>query len=93
MSREDLERAGLLLPRHEWGKRPLRTPVSRSWLTVIGGLAALSVGLMYWGDGGQATWIGVGLFLLALLGFTILSARAVDRQCRASSGERARRSE
>ncbi len=87
MSLEDLERAGLLLPRKEWGKRNLQSTVNKPLLAACGLLAIVSTVLMYWGDGGSYTWIGAGLFLAAFFGFTLLSTRAIEKQCRTSSSK------
>ncbi len=80
MSLEDLERAGVLLPRDEWGKRDLHTTVNKPLLGVTGATAAISALLMYFGGGGLFTWIGVGLYFVVLFGFTLVSLRAVEKQ-------------
>ncbi len=46
-------------------------------LAITGGLAIAAGILMYLGDGKLLTWVGSGLFLLALAGFTFFSLRAV----------------
>jgi hypothetical protein len=77
MSVEDLEAAGLLLPRDQWGAPPRRPPFRVPTL-VLGVLAALSGGLMSWGDGRASTWIGLGLFFAVLAGFTVFSLAAIE---------------
>jgi len=87
MSLEDLERAGITLPRDQWGKRRLRPAVSRPLFlaTAAGAIAAGS--LMYWGDGGAATWVGAMLFLVSFFTVTVIALRAVTAQCRATGSE------
>lgn len=79
MSLEDLKRAGLILPEREWGKRGLRSAVNRPLLVLVGAGAVISSFLMYAGDGGLLTWLGMGLYLVFLLLFTALSLQAVER--------------
>ncbi|MGH7559103.1 MAG: hypothetical protein ACREMD_15250 [Gemmatimonadota bacterium] len=80
MSLEDLESAGILLPREEWGKRDLATAVNKPLLVVAGIVAVVSCALMYVGDGGPLTQIAGGVYLVDLVGFTWLSWRAVGEQ-------------
>ncbi len=80
MALEDLEQAGVLLPREQWGKHPLHTTMNKPWLIGLGMLAMFSSVLMYWGDGHFSTWIGVGLFFMVLFGFTRLSLQAIKKQ-------------
>ena len=79
MSLEDLENAGILLPREEWGTRDLSTSVNKPLLVVAGIIAIAACGLMYMGDGGPLTWLGGAVYLVDLVGFTWLSWRAVER--------------
>lgn len=76
MSLEDLENVGLLLPRDQWGK-PFQDGAPRLRLSVIGLTTVLGAGLMYSGDGRLITWVGLGIFFLALAAFTVLSLRAI----------------
>jgi hypothetical protein len=85
MSLDDLERAGVTLPREEWGKREVRSTVKKPLFVVTAALAVCAGLLMYFGDGRFTTWVGAGLFLLALFGATTISLIAVSRQCRASA--------
>ncbi len=80
MSLEDLENAGVLLPREEWGQRDLTTTANKPALLLIGLGALVAATLMYVGDGRTLTWIGCGLYLTTLYGFLWLSVRAVRRQ-------------
>ncbi len=84
MSLDDLERAGVTLAREEWGKREVRSTVNRPLFVATAALAVGAGLLMYFGDGRLATWLGAGLFLLALLGATSISLVAVSRQSRAT---------
>lgn len=79
MSLDDLEKAGILLAREEWGTRDLSTSVNKPLLVVTGIVAIVACGLMYMGDGGPLTWLGGAVYLVDLVGFTWLSWRAVER--------------
>jgi hypothetical protein len=85
MSLDDLERAGVTLPREEWGKRGVRCTVNKPLFVVTAALAVGAGLLMYFGDGRLATWVGAGLFLLALFGATSIALLAVSRQCHAAA--------
>lgn len=80
MSLEDLEDAGILLPREEWGKHETKTRQNKLLVLLPAAVAVVSAVLMYWGNGRLWTWIGLGLFLVALLAFTGAALQAVDRQ-------------
>ena len=87
MSLEDLERAGITLPRDQWGKRKLHSAVNRP-LFLAAAAGAIAAGtLMYWGDGGIATWVGAMLFLLSFFVVTVIALRAVTAQCRGDVSE------
>ncbi len=78
MSLRDLERAGLLRPKEEWGQGDMHSHINRSSLIAAWVVAAVSAVLMYVGNGGQATWIGM-CGMLAFVGwFTYLSMHAID---------------
>jgi hypothetical protein len=77
MSLEDMEQDGILLPRDQWGTRELRTRVGRWPMVVIAILAVVAAVLMYLGNGNVVTWIGAGLFLVSLAGFTWVSLRGI----------------
>jgi len=80
MSLEDLEDAGILLPRDEWGKHEIKTRQNKPLVLLLAAAAVVSVVLMYFGDGRRWTWIGLGLFLLALGAFTSTSLHTVNQQ-------------
>lgn len=82
MSLDDLESAGVLLPREEWGDRSLKTTLSRWGTVACGVVAILAAASMYIGRGGVWTVIGALLFLVDLYAFTWLAIRAVNRQSR-----------
>jgi hypothetical protein len=76
MSLEDLERGGLLLPREEWGQPPDARKGRFALLPI--GLGAVCAGwLMSAGDGGALTWAGLGLFLVVLAAFTLVSLLSI----------------
>lgn len=68
-----------LVPRSEWGKQRVHAAVARGLLLLVGGLVLPAVALMYLGDGGLWTWIGLALYLGLLAGFTGISLRGIRR--------------
>lgn len=82
MSLGDLQKAGVLLPEEEWGERSLDSTMSRAGTLAAGALGILSAAGMYLGGGGTWTWIAAGVFVIDLLGFTLLAWRAVNAQNR-----------
>lgn len=87
MSLEDLERAGITLPRAQWGKRRPDSAVNRP-LFLAGGAGAIAAGiLMYCGGGGITTWAGAIFFLLSFFAITLIALRAVTGQCQATPSE------
>jgi hypothetical protein len=82
MSYEELEKHGIFLPKTHWGESELNRP-SSPWLLaglgVVGGSAFAAMAL---GGGRSLTWLGTGVFLLTLWGFTWVATRAIDRQNR-----------
>lgn len=82
MSLDELRDAGVLLPEKEWGEHRLSTTVPRlPFLTAFLAAAAGCV-LAYLADGGPLTWVGILLFLAALLTVTSICNRAVGTQRR-----------
>jgi hypothetical protein len=77
MGLEDLNKAGVLLPKEEWGEHDIMTGVRKLPLLAVALLVPLSAALMYFGDGHALTWIGLVLFLVFLAGFTFLSLRGI----------------
>ena len=89
MSLEDLERAGITLPRNQWGKRKVRSAVNQPlFLAAAAGAVAAAI-LMYWGDGRITTWIGAILFLASLFTVTGVALRAVGAQYSDTEGSEA----
>lgn len=81
MSLDDLEQAGITLPRDQWGKSAVRPAMKKLLFSAAAVAAIASAGLMYWGNGGIVTWAGALLFLAGLSGATVVSLRAVAKQC------------
>jgi hypothetical protein len=77
MSMEDLERAGILLPREAWGTHPIHTNVAKVPLLILGILAPVCAALMYVGNGQWLTWAGLGVFFVLMVAFTWLSLRGI----------------
>ena len=77
MSLTDLRKLDLLRPEEEWSGR---TPRSTVHVSLAGVAAAMGLGscvLMALGDGGVPTWIGIAVFSVALVAFTIVNVRAI----------------
>ncbi len=77
MALKDLEDAGLLLPREEWGKTELHSYTSRVAVSFAWLVAALSAVFMYVGDGHTLTWVGIAGMFCFLAWFTFISLRAI----------------
>ncbi|HKK27067.1 MAG TPA: hypothetical protein VKB18_03200 [Gemmatimonadota bacterium] len=80
MSIDDLRDQGVLLPEEEWGEHRLETTVHVVPLAAGFAVAVASLAVIYLGDGGILTWVGSGVFLLALYAVTWMCDRAVLRQ-------------
>jgi hydrogenase-4 membrane subunit HyfE len=80
MTIEDLREQGVLLPEEEWDKHSLKTTVRKLPLAIALLVATASCVLMFLGDGGRLTWVGVAVFILTLYAVTWLLDRAVARQ-------------
>ena len=80
MSIDDLREQGVLLPEEEWGQHELETTVHVLPLAAGFTVAVASLVVIYLGDGGTLTWVGSGVFLVALYAVTWMCDRAVLRQ-------------
>lgn len=78
MSMEELEEDGLLRPRDQWGQGMAKSKVAKLPMLAIAAMGLASAGLMYVGDGRLLTWIGLGMFFLALAAFTAVSLRGIE---------------
>ena len=74
-SRERLEEQGYIVD-GATGDGKLRSTVSQPVIFVIGALTVIAAFLMFAGDGGSLTWVGVLLYFGALLAFTFVAVRA-----------------
>ena len=88
MSLEDLERAGVMLPRNEWGKREVRSAVNKKLFLAATAISAAAFLLMYYGNGRAITWLGSLLFFIALFDVTWIALRATEAHCRQPGGHR-----
>ncbi len=79
MSLRELNDAGMLLPKDEWGAHDLHSTVSRAALVATLLVGLVSIALMYLGSGGPATMVGIGLFLIFMIWITRISVTAVDQ--------------
>lgn len=80
MSINDLERHGILLPRKAWGRLAFSMPLLHKLaLTAIFLLSISACFFMVIGAGSLLTWLGVMLFLLSLLLFTLASNHGIER--------------
>ena len=80
MSLKDLQEAGVLLPKEEWGVHDLHTSVNKPRLLASLALGLVSVVMMYLGDGNSLTFIGGVLFLVFMAWITHISIRAIHVQ-------------
>ncbi len=80
VSLRDLQQAGVLLPRDEWGVHDLHTSVNKPMLIAAFVLGIVAVAMMYLGGGNTITFIGGGLFIGFMAWITHISVRAVDVQ-------------
>ncbi len=88
MSLEDMERAGVTLPRDQWGKRDLRSAVNRKRFVAAAAPAAVASFLMLAGNGGALTRVGRRRFLIALFAATGMALRATDTHGRTPADDR-----
>ena len=93
MSIKDLETAGLLLPRDQWGRKDIHSNVNRVGVTAAWITAALSAVLIYVGNGCLLTWVGLAGMAVFLALFTYLSIHAIHVRNRASAHVEAARPE
>ena len=83
MALRDLDQLGLLLPRKHWGHRP-RASLRTTVFTVLASLLGLAAAAMIWfGQGGTLTFVGLGLFLMDLGLFLVVTFWAVEHRMEA----------
>jgi len=80
MSLKNLQDAGVLLPKEEWGVHDLHTSVNKPRLLASLALGLASVIMMYLGNGSALTFVGAALFLAFMVWITHISIRAVHVQ-------------
>ena len=80
MSLKNLQDAGVLLPKEEWGVHDLHTSVSKPRLLASLALGLASVVMMYLGNGSGLTFVGAALFLAFMVWITHISLRAINVQ-------------
>jgi len=88
VSLRELNQAGMLLPRHEWGRHDLHTTVNKVALVLALLLGLVSVILMYASGGRWPTFLGIVLFLVFMGWITYISIMAVRRQATQFAEER-----
>ena len=79
MSLRELNDAGMLLPKDEWGAHDLHSTVSRVAMVSSLLLGLVSIALMYLGAGGTVTMVGIVVFLVFMVWITQISVTAVDQ--------------
>ena len=80
MSFEHLEERGVFLPEEQWGEMDLSSSGHPVLVLLSFAIAVGSCVLMVWGGGGPLTWLGGGVFVVFLVSYTWLEARAIERQ-------------
>ena len=82
MSVSDLQKLGLLRPESDWDPKHTRSYVPLLLWLVMAVLAVGGCVLLVLGNGGVATWIGLGIFSIALVGFVLMNIVSVNRALR-----------
>lgn len=77
MSLSDLRKLSLLRPETEWTGQPPRSRVNGVAALTMALMGIAGCVLMVFGDGAMATWLGVAIFGIALVGFTLVNVRAI----------------
>lgn len=80
MSFEELKEHDIFLPEENWGELDLSSSVNQPLLLSTLILGVISCGMMVLGHGNTLTWLGAGLFLVFLIGFTLVSNAGIDHQ-------------
>ena len=75
-SRERLEEQGYIVEGELETNGKLKSSVSQPLILLIGALTLIAAMMMFAGDGGTLTWIGVLIYFGSLLVFTFVSVRA-----------------
>ena len=78
MSIEDLKRLGVLVESPVGERDKARSRVSLPWFILTAALAVGGCILMPVGRGEWLTWIGLGLFLVGLMGFIAANMAGID---------------
>lgn len=88
MALDELEEAGVLLPKEEWGEHNVKTTVKQTPMLVISLIAVAGLAAAYLGGGELLTWIGISAFLIAFFAILWMCDRAVVRQRRRFKDEK-----
>lgn len=80
MSFEHMQERGVFLPEEQWGEMDLSTSGHPVLVLLSFAIAVGSCVLMVWGGGGPVTWLGGTLFVIFLVGYAWLEARAIEDQ-------------
>jgi nucleotide-binding universal stress UspA family protein len=75
---KELQEQGILMPKAHHDVEDLHSSVNQVTLVLCGLLAVASTTVIYLGDGGTWTWIGVVGFFIALAWFTRMSMRGAE---------------
>jgi hypothetical protein len=78
-SRQRLEDQGYIVQRPAGAAGGLKSSVNEPVMLVIGILTLAAAVMMFAGDGGTLTWIGVIVYFVMLVAFTVLSMRTTGR--------------
>jgi len=88
MSLKDLQEAGVLLPKEEWGVHDLHTSVNKVALIAALLFGLIAVGMMYFGQGHTITLIGMGMFIAFMGWISHISIQAIKVQSAQFAEER-----
>lgn len=80
MSYEELEDHNIFLPEPVWGEADLHTTVNQPLVLAVLVFGLATCVLMVIGQGGTLTWLGMGLFWIFMIAFTIISNQGIESQ-------------
>ena len=87
MSASALQKLGLLREESDWDTRHTRSFVPLLTWVIMAAMAIGGCVMLVLGDGGTVTWIGLGIFSIAMVGFVLMNIASVNRAIRSEADE------